>query len=67
MKAHFSFDPMKDRLLPCKEAGLPFTDGDILEILSTDDTNWWQVIYFSFKSMAFRPIKKKSQKIDCFR
>ncbi|CAL1530096.1 unnamed protein product [Lymnaea stagnalis] len=42
MKAHFSWDPMKDRLLPCKEAGLPFNDGDILEIVSTDDTNWWQ-------------------------
>ena len=43
MKTHFSFDPSKDRLLPCKEAGLPFSDGDILEILSQDDTNWWQV------------------------
>ncbi|KAH9523794.1 MAGUK p55 sub member 2 [Bulinus truncatus] len=42
MKAHFSWDPMKDRLLPCKEAGLPFNDGDILEIVYTDDTNWWQ-------------------------
>ncbi|CAG5115723.1 unnamed protein product [Candidula unifasciata] len=42
MKAHFSWDPAKDRLLPCKEAGLPFNDGDILEIVSTDDTNWWQ-------------------------
>ncbi|RUS71889.1 hypothetical protein EGW08_020342 [Elysia chlorotica] len=42
MKAHFSWDPMKDRLLPCKEAGLPFNDGDILEIVSSDDTNWWQ-------------------------
>uniref|UniRef100_A0A2C9M8V5 PDZ domain-containing protein n=1 Tax=Biomphalaria glabrata TaxID=6526 RepID=A0A2C9M8V5_BIOGL len=43
MKAHFNWDPMKDRLLPCKEAGLPFNDGDILEIVFTDDTNWWQV------------------------
>ncbi|XP_059152710.1 protein PALS2-like isoform X2 [Physella acuta] len=42
MKAHFSWDPMKDRLLPCKEAGLPFNDGDILEIVVSDDTNWWQ-------------------------
>ncbi|XP_013088689.2 MAGUK p55 subfamily member 2-like [Biomphalaria glabrata] len=42
MKAHFNWDPMKDRLLPCKEAGLPFNDGDILEIVFTDDTNWWQ-------------------------
>ena len=48
MKAHFNFDPMKDRLLPCKEAGLPFNDGDILEIVSTDDSNWWQVVFFIF-------------------
>jgi guanylate kinase len=42
MKAHFTWDPLKDRLLPCKEAGLPFNDGDTLEIVSNDDTNWWQ-------------------------
>ncbi|KAL3853924.1 hypothetical protein ACJMK2_013240 [Sinanodonta woodiana] len=42
MKAHFSYDPMKDRLIPCKEAGLPFKDGDVLQILSGDDSNWWQ-------------------------
>ncbi|XP_050417933.1 protein PALS2 [Patella vulgata] len=42
MKAHFNYDPMKDRLIPCKEAGLPFQDGDILEIVNSDDSNWWQ-------------------------
>ncbi|XP_064598047.1 protein PALS2-like [Liolophura sinensis] len=42
MKTHFNYDPLKDRLIPCKEAGLPFRDGDILEILCSDDANWWQ-------------------------
>jgi hypothetical protein len=44
MKAHFNYDPQKDRLIPSKDAGLPFSDGDILHILSSEDPNWWQVI-----------------------
>lgn len=44
MRARFNYDPMKDRLLPCKEAGLPFESGDVLEIVSSEDPNWWQVI-----------------------
>ena len=44
MRARFNYDPMKDRLLPCKEAGLPFEIGDVLEIVSSEDPNWWQVI-----------------------
>lgn len=42
MRARFNYDPMKDRLLPCKEAGLPFESGDVLEIVSSEDPNWWQ-------------------------
>ena len=43
MKTHFSYNPMNDRLIPSKEAGLQFQDGDILMILNHDDPNWWQV------------------------
>lgn len=43
MRARFNYDPMKDRLLPCKETGLPFQLGDVLEIVNRDDQNWWQV------------------------
>lgn len=43
MKAHFNYDPMSDRLIPSKEAGLGFRDGDILHIYNHDDPNWWQV------------------------
>ena len=43
MKTHFSYNPMNDRLIPSKEAGLAFQDGDILMILNHDDPNWWQV------------------------
>ena len=46
MKVHFNYDPMKDRLNPCKDAGLPFQDGDVLEIISMKDPNYWQVGQF---------------------
>ncbi|WAR10157.1 MPP2-like protein, partial [Mya arenaria] len=42
MKAHFTYNPMNDRLIPSKEAGLSFQDGDILLIFNHDDPNWWQ-------------------------
>ncbi|CAF0879165.1 unnamed protein product [Adineta ricciae] len=42
VRAHFSYDPAKDKLIPAKEAGLTFEEGDILQILSQDDVHWWQ-------------------------
>jgi hypothetical protein len=43
VRAYFSYDPAKDKLIPAKEAGLAFDEGDILQILSQDDVHWWQV------------------------
>ncbi|XP_066263294.1 protein PALS2-like isoform X5 [Branchiostoma lanceolatum] len=42
VKSHFDYDPAKDNLIPCKEAGLAFQKGDVLQIVNQDDTNWWQ-------------------------
>ncbi|CAG0880050.1 unnamed protein product [Darwinula stevensoni] len=42
VKAQFQYDPMEDDLIPCKQAGISFKIGDILQILSKDDTMWWQ-------------------------
>lgn len=42
MKPLFDYDPTVDELLPCKEIGLPFFNGDILQIISIKDPNWWQ-------------------------
>uniref|UniRef100_A0A8C7CE20 Calcium/calmodulin-dependent serine protein kinase b n=1 Tax=Oncorhynchus kisutch TaxID=8019 RepID=A0A8C7CE20_ONCKI len=36
------YDPAKDDLIPCKEAGIRFRVGDIIQIISKDDHNWWQ-------------------------
>lgn len=52
IKTHFNYDPFKDRLIPCKEAGLAFKDGDILEILCNDDSNWWQARKVNGDSIA---------------
>ncbi|XP_052462307.1 peripheral plasma membrane protein CASK isoform X12 [Carassius gibelio] len=42
VRAQFEYDPMKDDLIPCKEAGIRFRVGDIIQIISKDDHNWWQ-------------------------
>ncbi|KAM6427219.1 55 kDa erythrocyte membrane protein [Liasis olivaceus] len=42
VRAQFDYDPQKDSLIPCREAGLKFQTGDVIEIINKDDSNWWQ-------------------------
>ncbi|XP_051565636.1 peripheral plasma membrane protein CASK-like isoform X16 [Myxocyprinus asiaticus] len=42
VRAQFEYDPVKDDLIPCKEAGIRFRVGDIIQIINKDDNNWWQ-------------------------
>lgn len=42
LRALFSYDPLNDTLIPCKELGLSFITGEVLEILNREDPNWWQ-------------------------
>ncbi|XP_022197062.1 MAGUK p55 subfamily member 6 isoform X4 [Nilaparvata lugens] len=42
VRALFDYDPSEDSLIPCKELGLPFKQGDILTVLNQKDPNWWQ-------------------------
>ncbi|XP_052467386.1 MAGUK p55 subfamily member 7 isoform X1 [Carassius gibelio] len=42
VKALFDYNPAEDKAIPCKEAGLAFTKGDILQVMSQDDATWWQ-------------------------
>ncbi|KAI1886152.1 hypothetical protein AGOR_G00211060 [Albula goreensis] len=42
LKPHFNYNPDTDNLIPCKEAGLAFSRGDILQIVNREDPNWWQ-------------------------
>lgn len=59
LKPHFNYNPDTDNLIPCKEAGLAFSKGDILHIVNKEDPNWWQVRrrYFFFFFFSFsRPL-----------
>ncbi|XP_043510576.1 MAGUK p55 subfamily member 7 isoform X5 [Frieseomelitta varia] len=42
VRAHFSYKASEDPYIPCKEAGLDFSKGDVLHIVSQDDAYWWQ-------------------------
>jgi hypothetical protein len=42
VKAQFSFDPVQDENIPCRQAALPFQQGAILHIVNQDDAMWWQ-------------------------
>ncbi|XP_075602108.1 protein PALS2 [Balearica regulorum gibbericeps] len=42
VKCHFDYNPYNDNLIPCKEAGLKFSKGEILQIVNREDPNWWQ-------------------------
>lgn len=42
VRAHFDYRAVDDIHIPCKEAGLDFSKGDILHIVSKEDKYWWQ-------------------------
>ncbi|XP_067344513.1 MAGUK p55 subfamily member 3-like isoform X2 [Channa argus] len=42
LRALFDYTPFEDKATPCQEAGLPFKRGDILQVVSQEDTTWWQ-------------------------
>ncbi|XP_053094879.1 MAGUK p55 subfamily member 3 isoform X3 [Pangasianodon hypophthalmus] len=42
LRALFDYSPFEDKATPCQEAGLPFLQGDILQVVSQDDPTWWQ-------------------------
>ncbi|XP_076617545.1 MAGUK p55 subfamily member 7 isoform X2 [Chaetodon auriga] len=42
VRALFDYDPKEDKAIPCKEAGLAFKKGSILQVMSQDDATWWQ-------------------------
>ncbi|KAL5109563.1 MAGUK p55 subfamily member 2 [Taenia crassiceps] len=52
VRALFTYDPEKDKLLPCKEAGLRFQCYDILQVLNQSDPNWWQARHYDSNEHA---------------
>ena len=42
VRANFDYDPQRDSLIPCPQAGLAFRRGDVLHIVCSSDALWWQ-------------------------
>lgn len=56
LKPHFNYNPNTDNLIPCKEAGLAFSKGDILQVVNKEDSNWWQVSTCRFSLLSVKSL-----------
>ena len=43
----YSYDPVDDLYVPCRELAMGFSRGQILELVNIDDRSWWQVFLLS--------------------
>ncbi|XP_075774517.1 MAGUK p55 subfamily member 2 isoform X3 [Pelodiscus sinensis] len=66
VKSHFDYDPASDSLIPCREAGLKFTAGDLLQIVNQDDPNWWQACHVEGGSAGLIPSQLLEEKRKAF-
>lgn len=66
VKCHFDYDPARDSLSPCKEAGLRFNAGDLLQIVNQDDANWWQACHVEGGSAGLIPSQLLEEKRKAF-
>uniref|UniRef100_A0A673W8G3 MAGUK p55 scaffold protein 2b n=1 Tax=Salmo trutta TaxID=8032 RepID=A0A673W8G3_SALTR len=66
VKCHFDYDPSHDNLIPCKEAGLGFSSGDILQIFNQEDLNWWQACHLEGGSAGLIPSQLLEEKRKAF-
>ncbi|XP_036307071.1 MAGUK p55 subfamily member 2 isoform X2 [Pipistrellus kuhlii] len=66
VKCHFDYDPARDSLIPCKEAGLRFSAGHLLQIVNQDDANWWQACHVEGGSAGLIPSQLLEEKRKAF-
>uniref|UniRef100_A0A672R2H2 MAGUK p55 subfamily member 2-like n=1 Tax=Sinocyclocheilus grahami TaxID=75366 RepID=A0A672R2H2_SINGR len=66
VKCHFDYDPADDNLIPCKEAGLKVSCGDILQIVNQEDVNWWQARRVEGGSAGLIPSQLLEEKRKAF-
>uniref|UniRef100_A0A672T954 MAGUK p55 subfamily member 2-like n=1 Tax=Sinocyclocheilus grahami TaxID=75366 RepID=A0A672T954_SINGR len=66
VKCHCDYDPANDNLIPCKEAGLQFSSGDILQIVNQEDVNWWQARRVEGGSAGLIPSQLLEEKRKAF-
>ncbi|KAM6951419.1 MAGUK p55 subfamily member 2b isoform 2-T2 [Aplochiton taeniatus] len=66
VKCHFDYSPSHDNLIPCKEAGLRFSSGDVLQIFNQEDLNWWQACHLEGGSAGLIPSQLLEEKRKAF-
>ncbi len=42
MRAMVDYCPLQDASIPCPDAGMAFSRGDLLEVVDQSDGYWWQ-------------------------
>lgn len=42
MRAMVDYCPQQDASIPCPDAGMAFSRGDLLEVVDQTDAQWWQ-------------------------
>ncbi|XP_029386550.1 MAGUK p55 subfamily member 4-like [Echeneis naucrates] len=42
MRAMVDYSPLQDSSIPCPDAGMAFSRGDLLEVVDQSDGKWWQ-------------------------
>lgn len=42
MRAMVDYCPLQDSSIPCPDAGMAFSRGDLLEVVDQSDGQWWQ-------------------------
>ncbi|XP_024917559.1 MAGUK p55 subfamily member 6-like [Cynoglossus semilaevis] len=66
LKPHFNYNPNSDNLIPCKEAGLAFSKGEILHVVNKEDTNWWQACKVNGGATGLIPSQYLEEKRKAF-
>lgn len=56
VRAHFDYMGSEDWLQPCRQAALSFQNGDILEILETEDPYWNQARCIGHGTLKSNPV-----------
>ncbi len=58
-----SYDPDEDPNHPCKEAGLAYDRGTILQVQEREDPEWWQAKVDGGEMVGLIPSKKRMESL----
>ncbi|XP_076865504.1 MAGUK p55 subfamily member 6b isoform X2 [Brachyhypopomus gauderio] len=66
LRPHFDYNPANDSVIPCREAGLAFSQGDILQIVNREDPDWWQACHVVGGATGLIPSQVLEEKRKAF-